>query len=38
MPYDPALVQPMRMELTQIGVQELLTGGDVENFMAARGP
>ncbi|MFQ5845134.1 MAG: BrxA/BrxB family bacilliredoxin, partial [Planctomycetota bacterium] len=34
MPYDPVLVQPMREELSSIGVQELMTPGDVEAFMA----
>jgi len=29
MPYDPALVQPMRQELTQLGVQELQTPEEV---------
>ncbi len=37
MPYDPALVQPMRDELTGIGVQELLTAEDVDVFMAEPG-
>ena len=36
MPYDTALVQPMRDELTQIGVTELVTAGDVDVFLAAR--
>lgn len=30
MPYDPALVQPMREELTQMGVEELNTRDDVK--------
>ena len=34
MPYDPILVQPMREELTRIGVQELRTAHEVEEFMA----
>jgi len=34
MPYDPRLVQPMREELTRIGVQELRTAGEVDTFMA----
>src|SRR5512139_465667 len=34
MPYDPRLVQPMREELTQIGVQELRTPAEVDAFMA----
>ena len=33
MPYDPVLVQPMREELTRIGVSELRTSQDVEAFM-----
>jgi putative YphP/YqiW family bacilliredoxin len=33
MPYDPILVQPFREELTSIGVQELRTGADVNEFM-----
>ena len=33
MPYDPMLVQPMREELTKIGVQELRTGAEVDAFM-----
>ncbi len=34
MPYDPAMVQPMREELTRFGAQELLTSADVDTFMA----
>jgi putative YphP/YqiW family bacilliredoxin len=34
MPYDPRLVQPMREELTEIGVQELRTSAEVDAFMA----
>jgi putative YphP/YqiW family bacilliredoxin len=34
MPYSPLLVKPMREELTQIGVKELLTPGDVDAFMS----
>ncbi len=34
MPYDPQLVQPMREELTRVGVQELLNSEQVESFMA----
>jgi putative YphP/YqiW family bacilliredoxin len=34
MPYDPRLVQPMREELTRIGVQELTTAADVDGWMA----
>ena len=33
MPYSPLLVKPMREELTQIGVEELLTAEDVERWM-----
>ncbi len=33
MPYSPLLVKPMRDELTSIGIQELLTPQDVDNFM-----
>ena len=33
MPYSPMLVKPMREELTQIGVKELLTPADVDAFM-----
>jgi putative YphP/YqiW family bacilliredoxin len=33
MPYDPVLVQPMRDELTRIGVQELRSAADVDAFM-----
>ena len=36
MPYDPALVEPMRRELSEIGVQELLTAQDVDDFMAEK--
>ena len=35
MPYSPLLVQPMREELTSIGVEELLTAADVDRFMEA---
>ena len=31
--YDPVLVQPMREELTRIGVTELLTSDDVDSFL-----
>ena len=34
MPYDPRMVQPMRDELTQIGVRELVTAAEVDDFMA----
>lgn len=33
MPYSPLLVKPMREELTALGVKELLTAEEVENFM-----
>ncbi len=33
MPYSPMLVKPMREELTQAGVKELLTAADVDAFM-----
>lgn len=36
MPYDPRLVQPMREELTAIGLRELLTAEDVDDFMAEK--
>lgn len=32
MPYDPKIVQPMREELTQVGVKELRTASDVQSF------
>jgi len=32
MMYDPVMVQPMRDELTNIGIQELLTPEDVDGF------
>jgi putative YphP/YqiW family bacilliredoxin len=34
MPYSPMLVKPMREELTQGGVRELLTASDVDAFIA----
>lgn len=34
MPYDPVLVQPMREELTRIGVEELTTAAAVEQFLS----
>jgi putative YphP/YqiW family bacilliredoxin len=37
MPYDPMLVQPMREELTSLGVQELVTPADVDAAMARPG-
>ena len=36
MPYDPRMVQPMREELTVLGVKELLTAKDVDDFLAAK--
>lgn len=34
MPYDPAMVQPMRDELARAGVAELLAPEEVDRFMA----
>lgn len=36
MPYDPVLVQPMREELTSLGVQELTTAGEVDQIFGAK--
>ena len=36
MPYDPVLVQPMREELTDIGIDELTTPAEVDDFMAKK--
>ena len=36
MPHDPILVRPMREELTRIGVQELRTTQEVDEFMAQK--
>ena len=33
MPYDPVLVQPMREELTAVGVRELTTAADVDELL-----
>ena len=33
MPYSPMLVQPMREELTAVGVEELVTAADVDRWM-----
>jgi len=33
MPYSPMLVKPMREELTEIGVKELMTPAEVDAFM-----
>lgn len=37
MPYDPALVQPMREELTSIGVKQLLTADEVDAALTSPG-
>lgn len=37
MPYDPMLVQPMREELTRLGVEELRTAEDVDAAMKRPG-
>ena len=34
MPYDPVLVQPMRDELTAVGIEELETAEAVDRFLA----
>ena len=36
MPYDPRVVQPMRKELTHLGVQELRTGEEVDEVLGRR--
>lgn len=36
MPYDPMLVQPMREELTRLGVNELRTASDVDAFLGEK--
>lgn len=36
MPYDPMLVAPMRDELTRLGVQELLTAGEVDAWFGEK--
>ena len=36
MPYDDLLVQPMREELTRIGVTELRTPDEVDSFMSEK--
>lgn len=38
MPYDPALVQPMREELTRLGFEELLDPAAVDRFLAQEEP
>lgn len=37
MPYDPILVQPMREELTRLGVRELRTAPEVDEVMQQPG-
>lgn len=37
MPYDPMLVQPMREELTQVGITELRTAEEVDAAMKQPG-
>lgn len=37
MPYDPMLVQPMREELTRLGINELRTADDVDAAMKQPG-
>lgn len=37
MRYDPVLVQPMREELTRLGVQELRTAEDVDEVLGMEG-
>ncbi len=37
MPYSPLLVKPFRDELTEVGVKELLTPADVDQFMIKPG-
>lgn len=37
MPYDPMLVQPMREELTSIGITELTTAEDVDGALKKSG-
>ncbi len=37
MPYDPMLVQPMREELTRIGIEELTTADAVDAAMTRKG-
>jgi putative YphP/YqiW family bacilliredoxin len=36
MPYDERPVQPMREELTQLGVQELRTAEEVDEILGRR--
>jgi len=35
--YDPTLVEPMRDELTRLGVRELLTAEDVDEVLGSHG-
>lgn len=37
MPYDPIFVQPMREELTRMGIKELMTAADVDAAIAQPG-
>lgn len=37
MPYSPLLIKPMRDELIQVGIKELLTSDDVDDFMQNSG-
>ncbi|MBO9732430.1 MAG: BrxA/BrxB family bacilliredoxin [Chitinophaga sp.] len=37
MPYSPLLIKPFREELTEVGVQELLTAADVDKVMGQKG-
>lgn len=37
MPYDPMLVQPMRDELTRLGIEELTTAEAVDNALKRSG-
>jgi len=36
-PYDEALLKPMREELTKLGLRELKSGGEVDDFIAGPG-
>jgi len=37
MPYSPLLIKPFREEISQVGVQELLTPNDVDEIMKQTG-
>ncbi|MDJ0975606.1 MAG: BrxA/BrxB family bacilliredoxin [Planctomycetota bacterium] len=37
MPYDPVLVQPMREEVTRLGIEELVDEAGVDQFMSRSG-